>query len=115
MKLVGPFVATRATKTRARRIARWVESPEGWQRRAGAVAFVDLAPLGDAVFPGFVDLLLRIAEVNAGDPTRWSQTSVGWLMRELSHAEPERVRAFVDEHPDLAAEARRAATAKLAR
>lgn len=43
-------------------------------------------------------------------PRPLRQTSVGWLLRELSKAEPEAVAAFLDEHDgDMSAEARRAA------
>ena len=113
VKVVGPFVAERATKTRSRAVAQWRRAPGLWQRRAAAVSFVNLAPKGDEVYPGFVDLLLSVAEANSADPTRWSQTSVGWLLRELSASEPTRVSRFVDDHPELSTEARKAALAKL--
>jgi hypothetical protein len=35
------------------------------------------------------------------------------VLRQLSRAHPERVAAFVDDHPELSSEARRMATARL--
>lgn len=113
VKVLGPFVAAGDdVQPRAEAIAGWCRADTLWQRRAAAVAFVNLAPK-PAPFAGFADLLVEVGHANAADPTRWSQTSVGWLMRELSVEEPEVVRRFVDEHPHLSAEARKAATARL--
>lgn len=85
-----------------------------WQRRAAAVSFVNLAPEGERFFDGFTDLLLIVCHANVADPARFSQTSVGWLLRELSRAEPDRVRAFLDEHEgSMSREARRTAAARL--
>ena len=65
------------------------------------------------LFEGFDELLLSVCRANAEDDTRWTQTSVGWLLRELSHREPEIVQQFLIGHPELSAEARRAASAGL--
>jgi hypothetical protein len=67
---------------------------------------VPLAPQPEPV-TGFDDLLLAVAAANVADPTRWSQTSVGWLLRELSHRNPDAVVGFVDDHGELSTEARR--------
>ncbi len=92
----------------------WTRSDELWVRRAGMVAFVNLAPKGDAALPGLTERLLAGAERNAADPRRFAQTSVGWVLRELSTSEPAAVRRFLTERGDqLSAEARRAASAKL--
>ena len=114
VKVLGPFVASgNDVEQRARAIADWTESETLWQRRSAAVAFVSLAPDEPELFGGFTDLLLDVCHANAADPTRWSQTSVGWLLRELSARSPDRVRTFVDTHPEVSSEARRAATAKM--
>lgn len=113
VKVLGPFIANGDPETRARGVARWAVSENLWQRRAAAVAFVNLAPQ-PPLFPGFDALVLSIAEANVADPTRWSQTSVGWLLRELSRRNPDSVVAFVDAHTlRLSAEARRTALSKL--
>jgi 3-methyladenine DNA glycosylase AlkD len=95
-------------------IAAWKSAPGLWQRRAAAVSFVKLAPYGDARLPNLTRLVLEVCEANVRDPERFSQTSVGWVLRELSRADPAAVTAFVEEHAEkMSAEARRMATAKI--
>lgn len=112
VKVLGRFVARgQDQRRRAESIAEWRHAPTLWQRRAAAVTFVDLAPRGDRFFDGFTDVLLTVCAGNLADPARFSQTSVGWLLRELSRGEPARVQAFVDEHgASMTPEARNAAT-----
>ncbi len=77
-------------------------------------AFVNLAARGDDLFEGFVDLLLDACTTNTRDPERFSQTSVGWLLRELSDAEPTRVFGFAYTHrQQMSKEAIRMAAARL--
>ena len=64
----------------------------------GGVAFVNLARHGDANFPGFSDMLLETCAATVRSPERFAQTGAGWVLRELSHAEPVRVAAFVEQH-----------------
>ena len=98
----------------ADQLIEWTRSEELWVRRAGIVAFVNLAREGEAALPGLTERLLAGARRNAGDKRRFAQTSVGWVLRELSTSEPEAVRRFLAERGEqLSAEARRAASAKL--
>ena len=98
----------------ADQLIEWTRSDRLWVRRAGLVAFVNLAPKGDAILPGLRDRVLTGAARNARDQRRFAQTSVGWVLRELSRSEPEAVRDFLAEHGEqLSGEARRAASAKL--
>jgi 3-methyladenine DNA glycosylase AlkD len=114
VKVLGPRVERADDPgAAAAAIAGWRDAPGLWQRRAAAVAFVNLAPRGDGFLTGFVELLLEVCAANVQDSTRWSQTSVGWLLRELSRPEPDRVRAFVAAHPELSPEARRNALSRL--
>jgi 3-methyladenine DNA glycosylase AlkD len=98
---------------RAAAIAAWSTAPDLWQRRAGAVAFVGLAPTADVQFDGFVDLVLDACAANLAHPERFAHTGPGWVLRELSRAAPDRVQAFVAAHPEMLPEARRMATARL--
>jgi 3-methyladenine DNA glycosylase AlkD len=92
----------------------WTASEHLWVRRAGLVAFVNLAPRGDDALPGLTRRVIEGAERNVRDERRFAQTSVGWVLRELSKSEPDAVRAFVAEHGDrMSSEARRAASARL--
>ena len=100
-------------EARARAIAAWSRAPALWQRRAAVVAFVKVAPRGDGVFAGFTELALDACAANLVSDDRFAHTGPGWLLRELSRAEPEAVAAFVEAHPELSREARRMATARL--
>jgi 3-methyladenine DNA glycosylase AlkD len=101
-------------RSTAKAIASWRDAENLWQRRAAAVSFVRVARRGDAALPGLTDLVFTVCAANARDPERFSQTSVGWVLRELSHAAPTAVAAFVEEHADLLSrEARNMATTKL--
>jgi len=95
----------------AQLLVEWSTAPSMGRRPAAALAFVPLAPRGDDAFPGLADALLRICSRNMQDPARFSQTSVGWSLRELSKAQPDRVGGFVEQWSDrLSGEARKAAT-----
>jgi 3-methyladenine DNA glycosylase AlkD len=115
VKVLGRFVEqTDDPRAAAEAIGSWCRAPDLWQRRAAAVSFVRPARRGDDALPGLTELVLRVCAVNARDPERFSQTSVGWVLRELSHAAPAEVAAFVEAHEEvLSREARHMATAKL--
>lgn len=113
VRVLGPLVR-RHGEPAAHAIAGWVDAPGLWRRRAAGVAFVDLAPEGERNFEGFTALLLGVASRTVTDPARFAQTGTGWVLRELSKAEPEAVRAFVTTHLDeLSREAVKMATARL--
>ena len=118
VKVIGPFIdagghGEGTFKIRAKRIAEWRSADTLWQRRAAAVSFVYLAGRDPEPFAGFRDLLLDVCETNTSDPARFSQTSVGWLLRELSVVDPDRVKKFLFEHPELSDEARNNATKRM--
>jgi 3-methyladenine DNA glycosylase AlkD len=115
VKGIAPFLRDRPdTCERLAAIAGWAQAPGLWQRRAAAVALVPLAPLGDAVCPGFVDTALVVCAANvAASRERWAHTGPGWLLRELSIAAPDAVRAFIERTPELSPEGRRMASARL--
>jgi len=78
----------------AKQLAAWRNAETIWQRRAGCLAFVKLAPDGDAAMPGFVELVLVICATVVWSHERFDQTAVGWLLRELSRGNPSRVETF---------------------
>jgi 3-methyladenine DNA glycosylase AlkD len=97
VKLLGPL-AQREGETCARAIAAWREADNLWRCRASAVAFVDLAKRGEEPFPGFTEMLLASCAALVRRSERFAQTGAGWVLRELSRAEPEAVIAFVGAH-----------------
>ncbi len=97
VKVLGPLVE-RDGEACARAIAQWRTSQNLWQRRASGIAFVNLAKRGDENFPGFTQMLLEICAATVEHPQRFSQTGTGWVLRELSVYDAERVEGFVSEH-----------------
>lgn len=79
----------------ARGIAEWRHGENLWQRRASGVAFVNLAKKGEANFAGFTELLLEVCRAMVESPERFAQTGTGWVLRELSAVEPDRVVEFI--------------------
>jgi 3-methyladenine DNA glycosylase AlkD len=82
----------------SRALAQWRSSDSIAQRRAACVALTALAPQGDAAFPGLAQLIFTVCSTVVWSRDRSDQTAVGWLLRELSRAEPTRVEAFVRRH-----------------
>lgn len=115
VKVLGRMLAHAADpQPLADALIAWTASEELWVRRAGLVAFVNLAPRGDAALDGLTRRVLEGAVRNVSDPRRFAQTSVGWVLRELSKARPDDVRAFLADHAeDMSTEARRAASSRL--
>jgi 3-methyladenine DNA glycosylase AlkD len=97
VKVLGPLVEREGMPC-ALALSRWSKAKNLWQRRASIVAFVNLAKRGDGNFPGFTDRVLQNCEGLLKDRQRFAQTGAGWVLRELSRAEPERVSAFIRSH-----------------
>lgn len=97
VKVLGPLVEQQGEAC-ARGIAEWRHATDLWQRRAAGVAFVNLAKNGEANFPGFTAMLLEVCAATVRSEERFAQTGTGWVLRELSYAEPERVVEFADQH-----------------
>ena len=115
VKVLGPLVEREGARC-ARTIADWRASTNLWQRRAAGVAFVNLAKRGDENFTGFTTLLLRVCDATLRHSDRFAQTGAGWVLRELSRAEPARVAEFIGKRLEhFSAEALRQATARLDR
>jgi 3-methyladenine DNA glycosylase AlkD len=84
----------------ARAIAAWSKTDPLWQRRASGVAFVNLAKHGEENFAGFTGMLLAVCADTVQSDERFAQTGTGWVLRELSSAEPERVMDFIEQHAE---------------
>lgn len=99
IKVLGTMLhRVRGRSEVARGIAAWRTADTMWQRRAACVAFTAVAPQGDAALPGVVQLIFSLCSTVVWSPDSIDQTAVGWLLRELSRAEPTRVEAFVRRH-----------------
>jgi 3-methyladenine DNA glycosylase AlkD len=99
MKVLGTLLRrVRGRGDVARGLAHWRNADSPAQRRAACVAFVALAPQGDAALPGLAQLIFSVCGAIVWSLERSDQTAVGWLLRELSRAEPTRVEGFVRRH-----------------
>lgn len=73
----------------------WADDPDMWIRRVAIIAqrgrknTVDLSLLTDVIEP------------NIGDNEFFIRKAIGWALRDLSRDEPDWVRQFVAEHPEL--------------
>ncbi len=94
VKVLGPLVQ-RYGEPIAREISEWKSAENLWQRRASVVAFVNLAKHGEANFPGFTDLVLHNCEALIQSRERFAQTGAGWVLRELSLANQEKISNFL--------------------
>lgn len=113
VRVLGPLAGSEGEEC-ARAVAAWSRARNRWRRRAGGVAFVNLAPAGEANFAGFTSMLLDACANTVTDPHRFAQTGTGWVLRELSKADPAAVTAFVSDHiADLSREALRMSVARL--
>lgn len=113
IRVLGPMIDRGGLPT-ARLITGWVEAPSLWRRRSAAVAFVPIAGRGDDAFDGVVDNVIDVCARLVGEPERFIQTGIGWVLRDLSDADPDRVYRFLLEHQDpLSREATRMAAARL--
>jgi len=97
----------------ARAIAQWRAAETIWQRRAACVAFTRLAATGETVLPGLPEIVLTVCATVVWSHERYDQSAVGWVLRELSRAEPARVAQFFRKHALLMSkECARTAVAK---
>ncbi len=95
VKVLGPL-AEREGEACARAILGWRGANSVWQRRASVVAFVNLAKKGDRNFPGFTEMVLDNCSHLLESQERFAQTGVGWVLRELSRSDQDRVVGFVE-------------------
>ncbi|MBA3451515.1 MAG: DNA alkylation repair protein [Deltaproteobacteria bacterium] len=97
-----------------RAIASWRSADIAWQRRAACVSFIRLAALGDSTVPGLTSIILGVCATVVWSPVRCDQTAVGWVLRELSCAEPFRMESYFLRHARfMSRECARLAVSKL--
>ncbi|HEU0035521.1 MAG TPA: DNA alkylation repair protein [Kofleriaceae bacterium] len=81
-----------------RGLVAWRNAESMWQRRAACLAFLELAPHGDAALAGLAEQILTVCATVVWSPERFDQTAVGIVLRELSRAAPDVVEAFFRRH-----------------
>jgi len=112
VKVLGPLVE-RDGEPCARAIGDWRIASQLWQRRASAVAFVNLVKR-DEIFPGFFQIVMESCEVLVSDRERFSQTGAGWVLSEMARVNPTAVETFLKDHlEEMSREAVKNAVKKL--
>jgi 3-methyladenine DNA glycosylase AlkD len=106
----GP--AWRANRITDDLIRDWATTGNRWWRRAALVSTVPLN-LRAAGGTGDAPRTLAVCTLLMDDRDDLVVKALSWALRELVWWDPAAVRAFLDEHPGLAARVRREVTAKL--
>jgi 3-methyladenine DNA glycosylase AlkD len=99
VKVLGPLVEQQGESC-ARTISEWREADSVWQRRASVVAFANLASKGDENLPGLTEMVLDNCSHLLASQERFVQLGVGWVLRELSRSDQDRVIGFVEANLD---------------
>jgi 3-methyladenine DNA glycosylase AlkD len=92
IRVLGPMIREGGI-TCARAVASWSKAEYLWQARASVVAFVILMKehrFAPVVIRACTDLIKR--------EERFAKTGVGWVLRELSKSDRQRVVQFIDRH-----------------
>jgi 3-methyladenine DNA glycosylase AlkD len=99
---IGPLL--RAHPAALRPVIRgWITHPDRWLRRTSVICQLQARDATDTA------LLTEAIEANLADPDFFLRKGIGWALRQHARVDPDRVRRFVDEHPDLSPLSRREA------
>lgn len=84
-------------------LSKWKNEENIWLKRASCVSFVNRAKHGDKPpnFDGFLDILFEICRRVIECQERFAQLGCGWLLREISLADKEKVKEFALKELDL--------------
>jgi len=100
---VGPILRSeRAVVTPV--VRRWITWPDTWLRRSSIICQLGAKNALD------LDLLTDAIEANESDREFFIRKATGWALRQHAWLDPDWVRTFVDDHPQLSGLSRREAT-----
>jgi 3-methyladenine DNA glycosylase AlkD len=99
---IGPLL--RAHPAELRPVVRaWITDADRWLRRTSVICQLQARAATDTA------LLTEAIEANLTDPDFFLRKGIGWALRQHSRKDPEWVRTFVADHPDLSPLSRREA------
>jgi 3-methyladenine DNA glycosylase AlkD len=99
---IGPLL--RAHRAELTPVLRgWITDPDRWLRRTSVICQLGSGPATDLA------LLTDAIEANRHDPDFFLRKGIGWALRQHARVDPDWVRAFVADHPDLSPLSRREA------
>ena len=99
---IGPLLRTHPDALRPV-VRAWITDPDRWLRRTSVICQLQAAEATD------VALLAEAIEANLADADFVLRKGIGWALRQHARVDPDWVRRFVDEHPDLSPLSRREA------
>jgi 3-methyladenine DNA glycosylase AlkD len=103
---VGPMLlAERGTVTPTMRT--WSTSSDMWLRRSSIICQLGAKDALD------LDLLIDAIDANIADREFFIRKAIGWALRQHARVDPDWVRGFVEDHPELSGLSRREATKHL--
>jgi 3-methyladenine DNA glycosylase AlkD len=103
---VGPLL--RAHRAELTPVLRgWIGAPDRWLRRTSVICQLGSGSATD------LDLLRDAIEANLHDPDFFLRKGIGWALRQHARVDPDWVRGFVADHPDLSALSRREALRRI--
>lgn len=77
-------------------LVRWNRGEDQWLRRISLVSLVHYSGKNAVFVP--LDRVLPLVTTCLQDEREYVQNAVGWVLREMGHAYPEAVRAYIEEH-----------------
>jgi 3-methyladenine DNA glycosylase AlkD len=88
-------------------MTRWSRDADLWRRRTSVICQVGAKANTDTT------LLTRTIEATLDEPDFFLRKGIGWALREYAKTNPDWVRQFVGDHPDLPALSRREALRRI--
>ncbi|MET1072825.1 MAG: DNA alkylation repair protein [Umezawaea sp.] len=73
----------------------WSRDADRWRRRTSVICQLGAKHSTDT------GLLTECVEATTADPDFFLRKAIGWALRDYARTDPDWVRAFVDDHPDL--------------
>jgi 3-methyladenine DNA glycosylase AlkD len=97
---IGPLLQNHPAALRPV-IRGWITHADRWLRRTSVICQLQARDATDTA------LLTEAIEANLADPDFFLRKGIGWALRQHARVNPDWVRRFVDEHPDLSPLSRR--------
>jgi 3-methyladenine DNA glycosylase AlkD len=77
-------------------LEKWNRAAHLWPRRISLVSLIHYSGKNAVFLP--LDRVLPLVTTCLRDEREYVQKAVGWVLREMAHAYPKEVRAYIDEH-----------------
>jgi 3-methyladenine DNA glycosylase AlkD len=77
-------------------LEKWNRAEDQWLRRISLVSLIHYSGKNAVFVP--LDRVLPLVTACLSDEREYVQNAVGWVLREMAHAHPEEIGAYIDEH-----------------